>query len=73
MRSLVEAGEAFVRFRPRLPNGLAVPLQLHLLDPGQVDPALHRDNANGTRIRSGVELDQDGARVAYHVFPERSR
>jgi lambda family phage portal protein len=70
VRNLVEAGEAFVRFRPRLPNGLAVPLQLQLLDPGQVDPALHRDLGNGNRIRSGVELDPLGARVAFHIFPD---
>lgn len=40
VRSVFVAGEAFVRFRPRRPeDGLAVPLQLELLDPQQIDAA----------------------------------
>ncbi len=68
VRSCFVAGEAFVRLRPRLPeDGLAVPLQLELLDPQQVDAALHRDLGAGGRVVSGVEFDALGRRVAYHV------
>lgn len=70
VRSLFEAGEAFIRFRPRLPDGLAVPMQLQVLDPAQIDPALHRDLGDGVRIRSGVEFDALGRRLAYHILPE---
>ncbi len=69
LRGMVEAGEAFLRLRVRLPgDGLPVPLQLQALDPAQVDPAFHRDLAGGVRIRAGVEFDAIGRRAAYHIF-----
>ncbi|MGP1394175.1 MAG: phage portal protein, partial [Inquilinaceae bacterium] len=67
-RSMIEAGEAFVRFR--VAPDMTVPLQLQILDPDQVDRGLHRDLDGGGRIRAGVEFDGAGRRVAYHVFPD---
>ncbi len=62
-RSLVESGEAFVRFLVR--DG---ELRLQQLHPDQVPADLSRDNPDGSRIRGGVELDADGAPVAFHVY-----
>jgi lambda family phage portal protein len=68
VRSVFVAGEAFIRFRTRrAEDGLAVPLQLELLDPQQIDAAFHRDLDAGGRIISGIEFDGIGRRVAYHV------
>jgi lambda family phage portal protein len=70
--ALVQDGEAFVRIRVRRPtDGLAVPLQLQLLDAEQVDSSLHRDLPGGGYIRSGVEFDALGRRVAYHINKDR--
>jgi lambda family phage portal protein len=66
--SVFVAGEAFVRLRPRRPeDGLTVPLQLELLDPAQVDAGHHRELGGGFAVRSGIEFDPLGRRVAYHV------
>lgn len=60
------AGEAFVRFRPRLmADGLAVPLQLQLIPSEQCPMELTRLAPNGNVIRQGIELDAIGRRVAY--------
>lgn len=68
VRSVFVAGEAFVRFRTRRPeDGLAVPLQIEILDQQQVDAAFHRDLGAAGRIISGIEFDGIGRRVAYHV------
>jgi len=71
-RGLVQSGEAFIRLRTRRPgDGLAVPLQLQLLDPQQVDASLHRELPGGGYIRAGVEFNSIGRRVAYHVHRDR--
>lgn len=68
VRSCFVAGEAFIRFRTRRPeDGLAVPLQIEILDPQQIDAGFHRDMGAGGRIVSGCEFDPIGRRVAYHV------
>ncbi len=66
-RSLVVAGEAFIRLE-MAPAGT---LKLRVLDPDQVDIQLNRKLDNGARIVGGVEFDGRGNRVAYHVFKER--
>lgn len=69
---MIEAGEAFVRFRQRRPgDGLAVPFQLELMDSEQVPLDQHRDLANGVRVRGAVEFDAIGRRAAYHVYRAR--
>lgn len=65
-RSLFDAGEVFVRFRDRLSSdGLTVPLQLQLLEAEQLDVAYTLIAPNGNKIRSGIEFDPIGRRVAY--------
>ena len=62
------AGEVFVRLRPRRMNdGLSVPLQIQLLEPEMV-PQLDRDLPNGNKIRQGIEFDKIGRRVAYWMY-----
>lgn len=68
-RNLVSAGEVFIRLRPRRPeDGLPVPLQIQLLESDMV-PMLDVDAwpgmARGNKIRSGIEIDRIGRRVAY--------
>lgn len=70
-RALFEAGEIFVRKRPRrVEDGLAAPLQLQLLESEMLDPAFNETLAGGGRIINGVEFDQIGRRVAYHFWRE---
>ncbi len=68
-RALLEGGEVFVRLRYRRPeDGLAVPLQLQVLEPEHVPVTLNRVTSNGNTIRCGIEFDALGRRVAYHVY-----
>lgn len=65
-RSMIEAGEALLRFR--LLNGVLKVQQLH---PDQLPLDHNRDNPDGSRIRGGVELDPDDQVVAYHLYRRR--
>lgn len=70
-REMFEAGEAFVRFRPRrASDGLTVPLQLQLVESEQVPTSKNESLAGGFKIRAGVETDPIGRRVAYHMYRE---
>ena len=69
---LYEAGEVFVRMRTRDTRdakrlGLAVPLQLQVLESDQL-PCEDWTTPSGNRVLSGIELDSIGRRVAYHFF-----
>jgi lambda family phage portal protein len=66
---MFEAGECFIRIRPRLPqDGLLVPMQLQLL-PAEMLALEHNSILpNGNHIESGIELDQIGRRVSYHFW-----
>jgi lambda family phage portal protein len=70
MRTVVEAGEVLIRMRPRrLSDGLAIPLQLQLLEPDFIDTS--RDGIIGEAggpIVQGIEHDAIGRRVAYWLF-----
>jgi len=69
-RSIFEAGEVFIRFRPRAPeDGLCVPLQLHLIESDLLDYAYNMLAPNGNLIMNGVEFDNTHRRVAYHFWP----
>lgn len=70
-RTVWEAGECLVRFRPRRPqdNMDSVPLQIQLLEPDYLDLAKTEGLDNGNIIH-GVEFDAIGTRVAYWMFSE---
>lgn len=71
-RSMVSAGEVFARLRPRRPEDkLPAPLQIQLLESDML-PMLDVDTwpgmQRGNKIRSGIELDRIGRRVAYWMY-----
>lgn len=73
-RAWLEAGECFVRLRPRrADSGMEIPLQVQLIE-SEFVPLLDADTwpglPVGNRIRSGVELNRSGQRVAYWVYKE---
>ncbi|MES2170549.1 MAG: phage portal protein [Actinomycetota bacterium] len=70
MRTVVESGEILIRRRWRLPtDGLAVPMQLQVLEPDFLDTARNGIIADGGGpIIQGIEFDQIGRRVAYWLF-----
>jgi lambda family phage portal protein len=76
-RALLEGGECLIRLRPRRPeDGLLVPLQLQLLEPEHLPLTLNQDLPSGNVVRSGIEFDGLGRRVAYHLYrahPEDGR
>ena len=74
VRSWMEAGEVFARKRyRRKKDGLPVPLQIQVIEADFI-PMLDRDQADGMaeghRIRSGIELNRSGQRVAYWMYKE---
>lgn len=76
-RSMLEGGECLIRLRPRrVEDGLAVPLQLQLLESEHLPIYLNTDLPSGNVVRSGIEFDALGRRVAYHLYrshPEDGR
>lgn len=74
VRSWLVGGEVFARRRfRRLEDGLAVPVQVQLIE-AEFVPMLDSDAwpgmPQGNRIRSGIELDKIGRRVAYWMYRE---
>lgn len=68
-RTVYESGECFVRKRiRRLEDGLAVPLQLQVLEPDYLDTSKIENLANGGVVLQGIEFDPLGRRVAYWMF-----
>lgn len=71
VRTMIEAGECFVRKRKRrLSDGLSVPLQLQILEPEFVPLSLTAGMtpAKGNTIKQGIEFDSLGRRVAYWMY-----
>lgn len=66
---MFEAGECFIRLRPRfIADGLSVPLQVQLL-PSEMCPMFHNLSlGNGRRIECGVQFDAIGRREGYWFF-----
>lgn len=68
---LFEAGECFVRMRPRRKaDGVIVPMQLQLL-PSEMLPVTYNVAAGvgrKNRIESGIEFDSIGRRVNYYFY-----
>ncbi len=74
VRSWLSSGEVFIRKRSRfMDEGLAVPVQVQLIEADQV-PVFDVDTWPGLpvnhKIRSGVELDKRGRRIAFWVYKE---
>jgi len=68
-RAMLEGGEALVRLRYRRPeDGLPVALQLQVLEPEHLPVTLNTQAENGNVIRAGIEFDNLGCRVAYHLY-----
>lgn len=68
-RALLEGGEVLVRLRYRYPeDGLTVGLQLQVLEPEHLPLTLNSELASGNVVRSGIEFDRLGRRVAYHLY-----
>jgi len=70
--TVAESGEAIIqRYRRPLSEGLAIPLQLQVLEGDFIDTGKDamRTEAGG-RIVQGIEYDALGRRVAYWLYPE---
>lgn len=71
LRAIVESGAVLIRARPRRPGeGLAVPLQLQVLEPDYLDHAKTETLPNGGYIHQGVEFNAIGRRVAYWLHQD---
>ena len=69
-RSLFEAGECFIRFRPRkVEDGFLVPLQIQLFESEMCPYEWNMQAPNGNWIMNGIELDLIGRRAAYWFYP----
>ncbi|MEZ7847738.1 MAG: phage portal protein, partial [Polaromonas sp.] len=74
-RAMLAGGEALVRLRyRRSSDGLPVALQIQVLEAEHLPSTMNRDLAaasgasnSGNVIRSGIEFDRLGRRVAYHL------
>jgi lambda family phage portal protein len=67
--AMIESGEAFVRLRTRrLSDGLAVPLQIQVLESDYCPVNKYDAAPNGGTIRSGIEFDALGRRAAYWMY-----
>lgn len=70
-RSMMEAGECLIRFRPRLStDGLSVPLQIQVLEPDHLPIEKTEPLPNGGQIICGIEFNAGGKRVAYWLYPK---
>lgn len=68
-RAMLEGGEALVRLRyRRTEDGLPVALQIQVLEAEHLPTTLNRDLPGGNVIRSGIEFDRLGRRVAYYLY-----
>ena len=70
-RGYLEAGECFIRLRPRKPEDkLSVPLQLQIIEAEYVPLSYNETKGNGNTIKAGIEFNQLGQRVAYWMHRE---
>ncbi|MDR2681957.1 MAG: phage portal protein [Holosporaceae bacterium] len=69
LRSVIECGECFVRMK--IDKKIAtVPLKLQILESEHLDSSKDQMLPNGNVIRSGIEFDKTGKRVAYYLYRE---
>ncbi|GHT98292.1 hypothetical protein FACS1894126_3590 [Alphaproteobacteria bacterium] len=69
LRSVIECGECFVRLKIDKKN-VTVPLKLQVLESEHLDSSKDYALPNGNIIRSGIEFDKTGKRVAYYLYSE---
>jgi lambda family phage portal protein len=69
LRSVIECGECFVRMKMDKKNA-TVPLKLQILESEHLDSSKDSVLQNGNVIRSGIEFDKSGKRVAYYLYRE---
>jgi lambda family phage portal protein len=69
LRSVIEGGECFVRLKIDKSNAM-VPLKLQVLESEHLDSSKDSVLPNGNVIRSGIEFDKTGKRVAYYLYRE---
>jgi lambda family phage portal protein len=69
LRSVIECGECFVRLKIDKSNS-TVPLKLQILESEHLDSSKDSVLPNGHIIRSGIEFDKTGKRVAYYLYRE---
>ena len=71
VRAIFESGEVFIRkHRRRLGDGPDVPFQIQVLEADHVPLAENRMATFGNQIMAGIEFDERGRRVAYHMYRE---
>lgn len=71
MGTVVESGEALIRYRPRFAaDGLPLPFQLQVMEPDYIDSTINGQQPNGNFAVQGIEFNGFGRIVAYHLFPE---
>ena len=69
LRSVIECGECFVRIKIDKRNA-TVPLRLQVLEAEHLDSSRDSPLPNGNVIRSGIEFNKNGKKVAYHLYKE---
>lgn len=68
IHTILESGDVLARRRRRrASDGLAIPLQIQLLEPDHLDGTRLRNGTND--VIAGIELDQLNRRQAYWLFP----
>lgn len=71
VREMLEAGEVLVRRRNRrASDGIEVPVQIQILEADHLDSGVEGAQAGTNYAVQGVEFDQIGRRVAYHLYPQ---
>jgi lambda family phage portal protein len=70
-RTVAESGEAVILRRWRRPgDGLAIPMQIQVLEPDFIDSEKSGKGEQGGAIINGIEYDAIGRRVAYWLFKQ---
>lgn len=69
LRSVIECGECFVRLKIDRKNA-TVPLKLQVLEAEHLDSSKDYQLPNGNIIKTGIEFDKSGKRVAYYLYKE---
>lgn len=70
MQTVVLSGEALVVRQPgATKDGLPIPMRIQVLEPDYLDTTRNDSRKDGSKIINGVEIDRQGRRVAYWLFP----